>query len=164
MNKYSKRILAFTIISMLFVSCLYENEQDLFPQPDTSTDNIWDGDPITFVKEAGADPEDESNQDRITDDIWITRGNLGGQIYNAKTETFATKETSPQGTSWAIGEIDDHENLTFRTFRETLIKPKNVVGTNLVMRIDESGILISVKFLSWDKDAKGGFSYERSTE
>ena len=44
----------------------------------------WDGPTMTFTKADNADPTSEANQDRITPNVWLTRGNSGGQIYNAK--------------------------------------------------------------------------------
>ena len=43
---------------------------------------VWNGSNITFEKADGANPSDAASQDRITDLVWITRGNAGGQIYN----------------------------------------------------------------------------------
>ena len=44
------------------------------------------------------------------------RGNNGGQIYNAKTESSASKQTSPQNT-WAVGALDQINSLSFQNFR-----------------------------------------------
>ena len=43
---------------------------------------LWIGETIAFTKVDGANPNLEENQDRIRDNIWITRGNSGGQIFN----------------------------------------------------------------------------------
>jgi len=52
----------------------------------------WDGPTMTFTKADNADPTLEANQDRITSNVWLTRGNSGGQIYNAKTESSFQKQ------------------------------------------------------------------------
>ena len=44
--------------------------------------SIWTGSTKIFTKGNSANPTMEANQDRITDKVWITRGNNGGQIYN----------------------------------------------------------------------------------
>ena len=98
-----------------------------------SKSTIWNGTTITFTKADGADPEEEANQDRITDNIWITRGNDGGQIFNIKKETSYNKTDSPVGTKWAVGTLDQIETLTFKKFRAAVDKPKSSVGKNLVM-------------------------------
>ena len=67
---------------------------------------LWKGSNTTFTKTDGADPSKAENQDRLTSDVWITRGNGGGQIYNAAKENGSSKTTSPTGTKWAVGSID----------------------------------------------------------
>ena len=128
-----------------------------------SNAEIWTGAMLTFTKQDSADPTAEDNQDRITDNVWITRGNGGGQIFNIKKENTATKAVSPEDTEWALGSIDDIESLTFAPFRTT-IKPQNVVGENLVLHLISDSIYLSVKFTSWSSNKAGGFAYERSTK
>jgi surface protein len=130
-----------------------------------SESTVWNGTSITFTKADGANPEEEANQDRITDNIWITRGNDGGQIFNIKTETSYNKTDSPVGTKWAVGTLDEIETLTFKKFRAAVEKPNSsLVGKNLVMYLEEDDIYLSIKFTSWSEQKKGGFAYERSTK
>jgi hypothetical protein len=124
---------------------------------------VWTGAQVTFEKKAGADPELEENQDRISDNVWITRGNDGGQIYNAKIEDNAGKNSSPKGTLWAIGNIEDRAVLDFKDFREAVSKPKQVVGKDLVLYLEVDKIFLTVKFQSWSGNQNGGFSYTRSS-
>jgi hypothetical protein len=79
-------------------------------------------------------------------------------------ENEATKNTSPLGTEWAIGEISNISNLTFSSFRSAVGSPKEVVGKRLVLHILEEDIYLSVEFKSWGQNQIGSFSYERSTE
>ncbi len=126
---------------------------------------VWDGAEITFTKADGSDPTLEANQDRITDNVWITRANDdGGQIYNIQSETVANKDSSPEGTLWAKGELSNAENLDYKSFREALDKPKDAVGENLVMFLVEEKAYVSVVINSWSQNRLGGFSYTRSTE
>ncbi len=140
----------------------------LFGCSDDETENptndvsVWNGSLTSFTKDSSADPNLEENQDRITDNVWITRG-ASGQIYNAKVETSADKDMSPVGTLWAEGDISNWENLNFVPFREAVEKPQDVVGKNLVMRMVNDKIILSVQFTSWDSGQMGGFSYNRST-
>ena len=128
--------------------------------------NIWSGAAITFTKNNGADPALETNQDRISEDVWITRDNDGGQIYNAKTESSANKNSSPAGTKWAVGQISEIEGLTVENFRDAVGDPKSVVGKNLVLYLEAQDAYLSVTFTSWTvgKTNGGGFAYTRSTE
>lgn len=125
---------------------------------------IWDGPTVTFSKAEGADPTQEANQDRITDNVWITRGNTGGQIYNVAVENDASKADSPEGTLWAVGTLDEIENLEFRPFRDAVGQPKNVVGKDLVVFLQEDQLYLSVRFTDWSQNMGGGFTYERSSE
>lgn len=125
--------------------------------------NIWTGPKITFVKEDDANPSSQANQDRISDRVWITRGNSGGQIYNIQQESSANKSTSPVDTEWARGTIDNIANLTFAPFRDA-VNPKNVVGQDLVLHLITDDVYIEIKFTSWSQNKRGGFAYERSSE
>ncbi len=124
---------------------------------------FWRGSTITFNKSNGANPNLEENQDRIRENVWITRGNTGGQIFNIAINNSADKTESPVGTEWAIGTLDELESLTFDYFRNAISRPRAVVGKNLVLHLIEDDIYINVKFTSWSQGKRGGFSYERST-
>ena len=149
----------------------YQALFELIPVSDTSTDTstdtssriIWSGPMVQFSKEDGSDSSQESNQDRITSNVWITRGN-GGQIFNIAKENSANKANSPAGTLWATGSIDNIDNLTFEPFRTAVGQPKAVVGSDLVLYLVDDDIYLSVKFTSWSQGQKGGFAYERSSE
>ena len=125
---------------------------------------IWTGALKTFVKGDEMDPKNQLNQDRITDNVWITRGNDGGQIYNAAKESNDNKTQSPIGTQWALGTLDKVNDLNFKNFRAAVSSPKNVVGKDLVLHLTDDDIYLSIKFKSWSQAKKGGFSYERSTK
>ena len=125
---------------------------------------IWTGALKTFVKGDEMDPKNQLNQDRITDNVWITRGNDGGQIYNVAKESNDNKTQSPIGTQWALGTLDKVNDLNFKNFRAAVSSPKNVVGKDLVVHLTDDDIYLSIKFKSWSQAKKGGFSYERSTK
>ena len=135
-----------------------------FKEKDDVGGTVWTGANKTFTKSDGANPTLAANQDRLTSNVWITRGNNGGQIYNAAKESGANKQNSPVGTKWAIGTLNDIQSLTFKKFRAAVGSPKNVAGKNLVLYLEEDNIYVSVKFSSWSSGKKGGFSYSRSTK
>ena len=91
-------------LSAILIAC--SDNDDIIDNPPSSF-TVWSGNSINFEKLDGADPNLESNQDRITDNVWITRGNDGGQIYNIAKENSSDKNTSPIGTEWAVGSVDD---------------------------------------------------------
>ncbi len=151
----------------LLIGCSDDDTGFPVPTPGGNIDGnarIWTGPTVVFSKTNGSDPDMETNQDRITDNVWITRRNNGGQIYNAKVEGSANKDESPMGTTWAVGSIDNLGNLAFRPFRIAVGSPKDVVGKSLVMHLIQDGVYVSVKFTDWSQGKEGGFSYERSSE
>lgn len=127
---------------------------------------IWTGDIITFVKADGADPDLEANQDRITDNVWITRGNDGGPISNAQSD--ANTDNGPGDTEWAIGTLDDLSVLEFADLRGAIGDGRgafrDLVGVDLVLHLITDDVYLDVKFTSWSQGMNGGFAYERSTE
>ena len=130
----------------------------------------WTETTKTFTKSGGSDPNTRKdfliggigNLYNNTKSVAITRGNDGGQIYNISKESSADKTNSPLGTTWAVGTIDQRESLTFKKFRAAVGKPKDVVGKDLVMYLEDHDVYLSVKFTSWTEGKNGGFVYERS--
>ena len=130
----------------------------------------WTETTKTFTKYGGSDPNTRKdfliggigNLYNNTKSVAITRGNNGGQIYNISKESSADKTNSPLGTTWAVGTIDQRESLTFKKFRAAVGKPKDVVGKDLVMYLEDHDVYLSVKFTSWTEGKNGGFVYERS--
>mgnify|MGYP001439043365 FL=1 len=156
-------IILFTLSILTLISCSSDKEEIQEVVVNVETSNIWEGPTVVFSKDDGADFTQESNQDRITSNVWITRGN-GGQIFNIAKENSADKLDSPAGTLWSVGNVNNIDNLTFETFRLAVGQPKDVVGKNLVMYLVDDDIYLSVKFTSWSQGQKGGFAYERSSE
>ena len=155
--KIFKNLLLLFQLSIFFISCSKEGTPN-----EISSSTIWNGPLKSFTKTDGSNASEETNQDRLTAKVWITRGNNGGQIYNAAQEDKSDKYKSPIGTEWAVGNINNLDKLIFYDFR-IAIQPKNIVGKDLVLHLIEEDIYLSVKFKSWAQGQKGGFSYERST-
>lgn len=130
------------------------------------TGTLWEGPLLTFSKSSGADHTEEANQDRITDNIWITRANSAGQIFNIVVESSADKASSPAGTRWAQGTFADIESVSFTTFRAACPqqKPQQAVGRPMLLHLVEDDIYIEIRFTSWAVgQGQGGFTYERTT-
>jgi hypothetical protein len=125
---------------------------------------IWNGSPITFTKANYANWTLPENQDRIMDDIWITRANTK-PIFNFAVDNL---DLSPKDTRWAVGSISDGvETLTFDSWIATIAEnPPNMVGIDMVLYLVSEDIYMDIKFTSWTSgmgNGGGGFSYERST-
>jgi glucose/arabinose dehydrogenase len=126
---------------------------------------LWTGPTTNFVNLAGSDPTQPTNQDRLTPDVWITRGTTNG-IYNAATETAFTHFFSPQNTEWSDGNLTNYASLGYVDW-DTWAKlqhggPPSTIGVQAVVHLISDNIYLSVVFTSWG-GLGGGFSYTRST-
>src|ERR1035441_4866092 len=126
---------------------------------------IWTGPTTTFVNNAGSDPTQAVNQDRLTPNVWITRGSSQG-IYNAKTETGFTHDLSPADTEWADGTIANYSSLPYMNWNAWAQShpggPVATVGVSAVVHLISDDIYLNVQFTSWGQRT-GGFSWQRST-
>jgi hypothetical protein len=124
---------------------------------------IWTGTSISFSKSGGDDPTQPANQDRITPNVWLTRGGVHG-IYNIKTESFFTHFSSPADTEWADG-TTANTNLTYVNWntwaKGVHLGPPSTVGVDAVLHLISDDIYIDIKFTAWSSG--GDFSYQRST-
>ena len=125
---------------------------------------LWEGANMTFTKPNGADSSLAENQDRITENVWLTRGNQG-VLYNAVNEGAANNNSSPVGTEWAEGSFADLASLNFTNFRSACPnnKPKEVVGIPLVLHLIQDDIYIEITITDWAQGKVGGFTYQRTT-
>lgn len=130
---------------------------------------IWSGPTITFSNAPNSDWTQPANQDRLTDQVWLTRSganrNTSG-IFNALFESGYTKFTSPAGTEWALGSLNDYATLTYTNWAFCFGGPGNlastITSTNAVLHLINNDIYLAVQFTFYGSTG-GGFSYERST-
>lgn len=131
---------------------------------------VWDGAQITFSKGYNDDHTSAEHQDRITDDVWLTRTESGGALINYNQESLYVRGTSPVGTLWALGSTSD-TNLSFDNFRDFDGTGKNKPPTNtqVVLKLTKGtssvsdDIHIDIMFTSWASGKSGAFTYTRST-
>lgn len=162
------KIFTITFLSLFFASGLMAQ-------------TFWTGPTTTFTKLVNADWTLEENQDRITDDHWITRANNKGLFNIAKETEFegtgagpAFFGDSPADTEWAFGSISDGvNNLTFTTwivattqFTGGEADPTSLLDRDMVLHLITPDIYIDIKLTHWGSGQAGGgsFSYDRSTE
>ncbi|MDO5979388.1 T9SS type A sorting domain-containing protein [Flavivirga spongiicola] len=140
-----------------------------FPQ------SIWTGASQAFSLIDNSDWTQEANQDRITDNVWLTRANTGG-IFNIAFETDYTSLVSPLDTEWAFGTTANIEALNFDTWENTISSdPQSMLNLDMVVHLLTDNIYIDIKFTSWTGNTlsksgftkstsmQNGFSYQRST-
>jgi hypothetical protein len=141
------------------------------------TDLRWDSDTewntldsTTFTKANNADWALPENQDRITDNVWITRGDQMS-LFNAFNESFGWHPHGPDGTEWAIGTFEEIDTLIFDTFVMALghdvgnVLNDDLIPNNkpIILHLIEDDIYFEVQFHSWTGSAQGGgFSYTRT--
>lgn len=124
---------------------------------------VWTGPKITFTKPNFADWTLPENQDRITDNVWITRKDMEG-IFNIQVEESYLQDFSPADTEWATGSAADYANLTFEPWAIWHGHfPPGTIGVDAVLHLITDDIYIDITFLTWTAIMGGGFSYERST-
>ena len=128
---------------------------------------IWNGPLTNFTKINGANPSLAANQDRLTLDVWLTRGSSQG-LYNANAEGFYSHFFSPSGTEWANGTLANYASLSYTDWNSWAkgvnAGPPSTVGVDAVLHLIPDDVYLSVKFTSWTSGgAGGGFSYTRST-
>src|SRR5437773_3123995 len=141
--------------------------------PGAHAATVWNGPTIRFTKSNYANPLLAQNQDRLTANVWITRGSSRG-LFNAKTASSFTHYLSPAGTEWANGSLENYATLSYTDWNHWAKgvnpNPYATVGVQAVLHLIPDDIYLSVQFTSWTGGAPGGgpsygggFSYLRST-
>src|SRR3954465_8008219 len=136
---------------------------------------VWNGPMIAFTKPNFADWTLPVNQDRLTDNVWLTRGDTL-PLFNIAVDSSATSGT-PFDTEWAFGptqpgnpgpiSASNYANLVFNSFPGSL---DGAIGRNVVryspgvLHLMSDDIYLNITFTSWTQElGGGGFSYIRST-
>ena len=119
---------------------------------------------MTFTNLPDSNPTLPSSQDRLTPDVWLTRGALHG-LYNAAVES-SYSSLSPVGTEWAYGTLPSYASLNYQTWvlwnGGSGGGPPSMVGQDAVLHVIPEDIYLAIQFTSWNQRS-GGFSYSRST-
>jgi hypothetical protein len=140
------------VLVMFLSCCSYVNSQ-----------TVWNGPYITFTKAGGADWTQAANQDRITDNVWITRANSQG-IFNIKTEGSYSHFVSPADTEWATGTLSNYASLSYQSWEAWHgARATPPLNADAVLHLISDNIYIGIRFLSWGGSSGAGFSYSRTT-
>ena len=129
---------------------------------------VWSGFDISFTKGDFFNPNLPESQDRITDNVWLTRDVQQG-IFNIRLEPdFADDLTSPADTEWATdlnnpgGSLSamNWGNLNFSTWVEAyggqLNVGHNIVGRNAVVHLISDDVYLDIVFTQWTTNQSGG--------
>lgn len=119
---------------------------------------------ITFTR-----PDYEPDTvDKITDLVWIARGDSGGAIFNSVTET-SYASISPLDTEWNWDGWTDTTDVANRGY-DTLVNvlggseqfQYNIIGAELVVHLITDDRYFKINFSQWTSSGQGGgFSYTR---
>jgi hypothetical protein len=145
---------------------------------ETNAQTVWTGLSVTFSKADFADPTLPENQDRITDNVWLTRGVNGG-IFNIRRETAYDNgiHTAPADTEWASvfnnpGKTIAAENWDDLQFTNwlgaynqegSMSLPLALTTRNAVVHLITDDIYLDLQFTAWTQGGPGGFAYMRAT-
>ena len=134
---------------MKILPTLIKGSIALFSILNCTAQEIWDGPTILFSKAAFANWTEPENQDRITENVWITRADSRG-IFNFFLEESYINDLSPQDTEWAFGTTQEIEKLSFTDW-ETAVNenPPGSIDQPMVVHLISEDIYIDLVFRSW---------------
>ena len=115
---------------------------------------------VTVSKENYADRFLEENQDRIADDVWISR-DTGGGFFNAVTKNTGSSEGVIEGTEWAEGPSLRPQG-PYDEYRESYDDPQYWIGNPYTLYVESTRKYYDLIVDFWQGSAEGGgFSYHR---
>jgi MYXO-CTERM domain-containing protein len=139
---------------------------------------VWTGPTLTFSKASSTDPLLPENQDRLTDNIQLTRNDIKG-LLNAALDCDASgctySDNSPMGTEWATelqnsGATISVTNWAALNFVDWEVAygdqgslQNNITFFPAVVHLIADDIYLDLKFTQWGAHSGGSFTYERST-
>ena len=150
----------------------------------TAAATVWSGPSVEFVKRDWADWTLPENQDRLSDSVALTRGDLAG-LFNVAAENGYQRNISPAGTRWAFSGINgnpvagfgaaNHAQLLFQAWETAVggapILPGNILNRPAVVHLVEDDVYLDLMFTAWKQGISpgqptpsgGGFAYTRSS-
>ncbi len=156
--------------SLFQSSLLGETTTQTFTIENTGNEDlIWSldqvPDVVTFTKENYADITVATNQDRISNIVWITRGVNRG-IFNAAQEPAYNndQDVSPLGTQWANrSTADANFPGNYDSWANEVRSPNELPGETWSLYVDDQQQFYDVEWHSWQSQGLGGgFSYTRT--
>ena len=119
-------------------------------------------DTVTFTKGNFADWTQTANQDRITDNVWLTRADDQG-LFNIAQENRFSGNSSPTDTEWAFGNTVDLSPSNYRNWRSAVSSnPRSMIGNVISMHAISEDRYFDILFTSFiGNGSGGGFSYSR---
>jgi hypothetical protein len=135
---------------------------------------IWTGPTITFSKAANADQTLPANQDKLTNNVILTRASTQGMFNIAQEAAFAS--TSPKDTLWATSINNPSQTITATNFAALTFATwqnafggvgglnTNITTHNAVVHLVSDDIYLNLTFTAFQGGGTGGsFAYQRSS-
>ncbi len=116
-------------------------------------------DSVEFTKADNANSLLSANQDRITNSVWITRGDYQG-IFNIAQEASFQHYFSPVGTEWSSNPTWLSSKSDYSDWNSNVGGDMSTVDT-FSMHLINDNKYYDVVFHSWTSSGGGGFSYSR---
>ena len=122
-------------------------------------------DTVVFTKPDSADWTLPENQDRITNNVWITRKDIQSLFNIAQEAGFSWDNGSPVGTLWADTITAAADSASYTNFvAMNGGGPQSLIGDTVSMYLPQDGLYFDVTFLSYSGgNTGGGFSYSRTS-
>jgi hypothetical protein len=122
-------------------------------------------DTVVFTKPDSADWTLPENQDRITDNVWITRKNIQSLFNIAQEDGFSDTSNSPMGTLWAHTTTAAADPASYTNFVAMHGGgPQSIIGDTVSLYLPQDELYFDVTFLSYSGgNTGGGFSYSRTS-
>ncbi len=137
-------------------------DADLYWNVDFNDLTVPEG--LYFEKPDYADYSQEMYQDRITENVWLTRQEDDG-LFNYAQEPYRTSDDSPLGTEWWMGPTSefDPDYDYYSGFKEAAdYSLSSIPGEVMSLHLIEEDIYFDVFFHKWTSgDNGGGFAYTR---
>jgi len=119
---------------------------------------------VVFTKADLADWTLEENQDRITDNVWITRKHTQSLFNIAQEDGYSGNSGSPVGTLWADTTTTAAGSASYTSFVAMHGgSTQSLIGNTVSLYLPQDGLYFDVTFLSFSGgNSGGGFSYSRT--
>jgi hypothetical protein len=134
---------------------------------------VWTGPTITFSKAANADQTLPANQDKLTNNVILTRASSQGMFNIAQEASFSA--TSPKDTQWATSLNNPAQAITATNFAALTFDSwqnayggagslnSNITTHDAVVHLVSDNIYLNLRFIAFQGSGGGGsFTYQRS--
>jgi hypothetical protein len=144
---------------------------------DSAAQTVWSDLTFSYTRVDFGDWTEPEHQDRITDNVWLTR-QLQQGLFNVNQEGGYSANVSPADTEWATdlmpendGEAIEATNWDDLTFTDWIGAyggqgsedlPALLIGRDAVVHLITDDIYLDLQFTDWTQGFGGGFSYDRA--